>query len=147
MKTLELTGLKGEFEVFLYDSKKELKAYRKVKNLTVNTGFQKVCDMMGSGGIDPFKYCAIGSGTIEASALDTQLGNELARELGDYTRTSDKVWINESTFPTGVGTGTITESGLLNASSLGTLLCRATFGAITKTSTDVAVFSWQYTLS
>jgi len=144
---IEVTGLKGEFEVFLYDKSGKMKAYRKVKNLTVNEGFKAVCDMMGSGGVEPFKYCAIGDGTVAPSASDTILSNELARTLGSYSRTADTIWKNVATFSAGVGTGTITESGLFNANSGGTLLCRQTFGAITKGANDTLVITWQYTLS
>jgi len=144
---IEVAGLKGEFEVFLYDKSGKLKAYRKVKNLTVNSGFAAVCDMMGSGNIEPFKYCAIGTGTVAPSASDTSLGNESARVEGGYTRTSNTVWKNDATFGAGVGTGAITESGLFNSSSGGTMLCRQTFAVINKGSNDTLVVTWQYTLS
>jgi len=144
---LELTGLKGEFEVFLYDDNKRLKAYRHVKNITVNTGFRAVCDMMGSGGIEPFKYCAIGTSTVAPSTSDTALGAETARAIGGYTRTADTIWKNDATFGAGVGTGAIAESGLFNASSGGTMLCRQTFAVINKGASDTLVVTWQYTLS
>jgi len=144
---LEVSGLKGEFEVFLYDKEGKLKAYRKVKNMTVNSGFAAVCDMMGQGGVEPFKYCAIGDGTNAPTTSDTALASELARTLGSYNRSSDTIWTNEATFEAGIGTGTITESGLFNASTSGTMLCRQTFGAITKSDSDTLVVTWRYTLS
>lgn len=144
---IEITGLKGEFEVFLYDSDKKLKAYRHVKNLTVNAGFKTVCDMMGSGSVSAFGHCGIGIGTIAPAAGDTTLGSETARVQGGYTRTADTVWKNDATFGAGVGTGAITESGLFNDSSAGTLLCRQTFAVINKGVSDTLVVSWQYTLS
>jgi len=145
---IEVSGLKGEFEVFLYDKEGRLKAYRKVKNLTVNSGFAAVCDMMGKGGIEPFKYCAIGTGTTAPSASDTILAAETARVLGGYTRVSNTVWKNDATFGAGVGTGAITESGLFNNSiSPATMLCRQTFAVINKGSSDTLVVTWQYTLS
>jgi len=144
---IEITGLKGEFEVFLYDSNRKLKAYRHVKNLTVNAGFKAVCDMMGSGSVTAFDYCAIGTGTTAPAAADTILASETARVQGGYTRTADTVWKNDATFGAGVGTGAITESGMLNGSSGGTLLCRQTFAVINKGSGDTLVITWQYTLS
>ena len=144
---IEITGLKGEFEVFLYDSSKKLKAYRHVKNLTVSAGFHAVCDMMGEGGAVQFGYCAIGTGTVAPAGGDTILESEIARIVGGYTRTADTVWKNDATFGTGVGTGAITESGLLNNSSSGTLLCRQTFAVINKGASDTLVITWQYSLS
>lgn len=149
MIELEITGLKGEFEVFLFDSNKKLKAYRHVKNLTVNVGFTAVCEQMGST-IQPavFNYCGIGDGTIEASTIDTELGNQLGgRQEAIYTQVSIKVWSNEATFLPGISTGAITESGLFNASESGTMLCRQTFPVINKTESDTLVITWQYTLS
>ncbi|MCW1308294.1 MAG: hypothetical protein OH337_03740 [Candidatus Parvarchaeota archaeon] len=144
---LEVAGLKGEFEIYLYDSEKRLKEYRRVKNITVNSGFRAVCDMMGLGGVSPFNYCAIGTGTTAPSPSDTALANEIARVLGGYTRTADNVWKNDATFGAGVGTGAITESGLFNASTGGTMLCRQTFPVINKGANDTLVVTWQYTLS
>jgi hypothetical protein len=146
---LELTGLKGEFEVFLYDDNKRLKAYRHVKNITVNTGFAAVCDMMGKTSGQPvgFGYCAIGTATSAPSPSDTALGGEIARVAGGYTRTADTVWKNDATFGAGTGTGAIAESGLFNASSGGTMLCRQTFAVINKGENDTLVVTWQYTLS
>ena len=144
---IEVTGLKGEFEVFLYDKEGTLKEYRKVKNLTVNAGFSAVCDMMGSGNVEPFSYCAIGTGTTAPDATDTSLETEVARVQGGYTKVSDTVWKNDATFGAGTGTGAITESGLFNSSSSGTMLCRQTFAVINKGDNDTLVVTWQYTLS
>lgn len=146
---IEITGLKGEFEVFLYDSSKKLKAYRHVKNLTVNAGFHAVCDMMGEGGASAFNACAIGTGTTAPLAADTILSTESARVLGGYTKTADTVWKNDATFGAGTGTGSITESGMFNSTfaSIGTLLCRQTFAVINKGASDTLVVTWQYTLS
>ncbi len=144
---IEVTGLKGEFEVYLYDKEGKLKSYRKVKNLTVNGGFSAVCDAMGKGGVSPFEYCAIGTGTGAPSPSDTSLGSETARVQGGYTKVSNTVWKNDATFGAGVGTGAITESGLFNAASGGTMLCRQTFPVINKGSSDTLTVTWQYTLS
>lgn len=139
--------MKGEFEVFLYNRDGELIEYREVKNTTVDAGFSAVCAMMGQGSIVPFTYCAIGTGTTEPDNEDTALESESARVQGGYTLVSAKVWTNVSTFGAGVGTGAITESGLLNASSNGTLLCRQTFAVVNKGADDSMIVTWQYTLS
>jgi hypothetical protein len=144
---IEACGLKGEFEVFLYDKKGMLKDYRKVKNLTVDDGFAAVCAAMGTGITAAFTKCAIGTGTTAPAAGDSALETETARVAGGYTLVSDTTWINAATFPAGTGTGAITESGLLNAASGGTLLCRQTFPVINKGASDTLVVTWQYSLS
>lgn len=144
---LEKAALVGEMECRLYGPRGLLKEFRKVKNITVNTGFDTICLMMGKGGHAAFKYCAIGDDSTTPSTLDTALGNELARQEGGFTKINDRQWKNDSTFSPGVGTGSIVESGMLNASSSGTLLCHQTFGAVSKESGDTLVITWQYSLS
>jgi len=150
MINLESRALVGECEVKLYSKDGLLKEFRKVKNITVTSGFAAVCAQMG----DPtqpaaFQYCAIGDGTNAPAIGDTLLVSELARGTGGFGITGDTVWTNDCTFAAGVGSGTITESGLFNdaASDTITMLCRQTFGAITKGESDTLVVTWQYTLS
>jgi hypothetical protein len=151
MISLEKRCLIGEVETKLYSPDGLLKSFRKSKNITVNSGFRTICDMMGqiSGQPIGFQYSAIGIGTVAPSASDTLLASEVARVLGGYTRTADTIWKNDATFGAGTGTGTITESGLFNNSTANseTMLCRQTFGAITKGAADTLVVTWQYTLS
>lgn len=151
MISLEKRGLIGEVETKLFGPNGLLKSYRKSKNLTVNVGFRAVCDMMGQASGQPagFQFCAIGIGTLAPASDQTLLDSETARVQGAYTRTQDTIWKNEATFGAGTGTGTITESGLFNNSVANseTMLCRQTFGAITKGSNDTLVVTWSYTLS
>jgi len=151
MRKVELTGLKGEFEVKLYGPDGLLKDYRKVKNTTTLIGFQTVCTLMGNSANRPaaFDDCGIGTGgATAASTNDTTLLAEVARVAGGYTASSTIVWKNDATFGAGVGTAGINESGLLNGNSgASTLLCRQTFAVINKGASDTLVVTWQYTLS
>jgi hypothetical protein len=47
----------------------------------------------------------------------------------------------------GTGTGAITEAGILNGSSTGTLLCRTTFPVVNKASSDSIAITWVITVS
>ena len=147
MVQIDKMALKGEFEMKLFGPDGLLKQYRKVSNLTVNTGFSTVCKMMGQGGHAAFGYCGIGNGAAAPSTLNVTLANELARQQGAFTQLNNLQWKNESTFSPGVGSGTIVESAMFNSASSGTMLCRQTFGAIAKESADTLVVTWQYTLS
>jgi len=147
-KKIEVAGLKGEFDLFLYDSEMNLKDHRHVENLTVDSGFHAVCDAMGEGSVQPFKYCGIGTGTNAPVAGDTALVAETARVQGGYTLSSNTVWKNDATFGAGVGTGSIQESGMFNATvAPWTMLCRQTFAVVNKQAGDTLVVTWQYTLS
>ena len=52
-----------------------------------------------------------------------------------------------ATFGAGDGTGAVTEAGLFNASSGGSLLCRTVFSVVNKSSTDSMTITWVVTIS
>jgi len=152
MISLERKGLIGEVETKLYGPTGILTTYRKTKNITVTTGFQMTCDMMGQASGQPkgFQYCGVGTDASTPALADTTLKAEIARVQGGYTRSADTIWRNDATFGAGTGDGVIVESGLFDTTGpLGsaTLLCRQTFGTITKGAADTLVVTWQYTLS
>jgi len=51
------------------------------------------------------------------------------------------------TFGAGVGTGAVTEAGIFNASSAGTMLCRTTFSVINKAAADTLGITWTVTVN
>jgi hypothetical protein len=52
-----------------------------------------------------------------------------------------------ATFPAGTDTGAVTEAGILNASSNGTLLCRTVFSVINKGAADTLGITWTVTVN
>ena len=74
----------------------------------------------------------------------------------DVAAIANTVWTQEvkdayqayvATFPAGTGTGAITEAGILNASSSGTLLCRTVFSVINKGAADTLGITWTVTVN
>lgn len=120
---------------------------REVKNLVVTVGKEFVASRMGGAGAAVMSHMAVGTGTTAAAAGDTTLETEAAR----VALTSANVSANEiaytATFPAGTGTGTLTEAGVLNAGSGGTLLCRTVFSAINKGASDSITIAWTVTVS
>ena len=51
------------------------------------------------------------------------------------------------TFAAGTGTGALTEAGIFNASSGGTMLCRTEFSVINKGASDSMTVTWTVTVS
>jgi hypothetical protein len=103
-----------------------------------NTGFAEVAGLILAdvGGI-AFDYIGIGTGTTAAAATDTALETEVKRKAGTGTRATTTVTndtaqlvVTFAAADTLSGTDAVTESGVLNASSAGTLLCRQTFAAL-----------------
>lgn len=72
-------------------------------------------------------HMAIGTGSTAAAASDTALGSQSARTTLTSTTVTDNDVVYVDTFPAGTGTGAITEAGIFNASSGGTMLCRTVF--------------------
>ena len=50
-------------------------------------------------------------------------------------------------FAAGSGTGAITEAGVFNASSGGTMLCRTVFSVVNKGADDSMTITWTITVS
>jgi len=142
-------NFKGEFKFTLRDKYGNIKDERIVPNLITNTGFDFVADVMGNTTQpNDMAWTAIGTGVVAANVTDTTLGTEVAREANTYAHTpGTKVYTATVTFGAGTGTGAITESGLLNAATVGTLLNRQTFATINKGAADSLEVVWSLTLS
>lgn len=105
----------------------------------------------GSGGEAAFIYIAVGTGTTAANVADTTLQTELATSgLSRVSSTASRVTTTvtndtaqlQTTF-TVTGTQAVTESGILNAASTGTLLCRQVFTAINVINGDSLQITWK----
>jgi hypothetical protein len=91
-------------------------------------------------------HMAVGAGTAPAAAGNTALGTELGRvALGSTTATNNQVSYVAS-FGAGVGTGAVTEAGLFNASTGGTMLCRTVFSVVNKEAADTMSITWTVTI-
>ena len=92
-------------------------------------------------------HMGIGSGSTAAAASDTALGNQLARTGLTSTTVSGADVVYVDTFPAGTGTGAVTEAGIFNASSGGTMLCRTVFDVVNKGASDAMTITWTVTVS
>jgi hypothetical protein len=120
---------------------------QEVKNLVVTDGKEYVASRMKDATATAMSHMAIGTGSTAAAASDAALGTEAGRvSLTSTTVTSNEVEY-VATFGAGTGTGAITEAGILNASSSGTLLCRTVFSVVNKGSSDSMTITWTVTVS
>jgi len=120
---------------------------QEVKNLVVTDGKEYVASRMKDATATAMSHMAIGTDSTAASASDAALGSEAGRvSLTSTTVTSNEVEY-VATFGAGTGTGAITEAGILNASSSGTLLCRTVFSVVNKGSSDSMTITWTVTVS
>lgn len=144
----ETVKLQGAFTVELRDSNGMLKDHRDVKNVVVTVGKSYLTQWLVASSQSGFfmQYVAVGTGTSAAQASDTALQAEVARVAGTLSN-STNVWQNQAVFGPGIGTGAVTEAGILSASSSGTLLAHQVFAAVNKAAGDTLTIVWQITFS
>lgn len=118
-----------------------------IPNLVVTTGKNYIASRMKDASATAMTHMAIGTGSTAAAAGNTALGSEAGRVALTSTTVSTNNVAYVATFPAGTGTGAITEAGILNASSGGTLLCRTVFSVINKASADTLGITWTVTVN
>ena len=120
---------------------------QEVNNLVVTDGKEYVASRMKDATATAMSHMAIGSGSTAAAAGDSSLGTELGRVALTSTAVSAAVVTYTATFGAGTGTGAVTEAGILNASSGGTMLCRTVFSVVNKGASDSMTITWTVTVS
>jgi hypothetical protein len=94
-------------------------------------------------------HMSVGTTSTTPTLSDTALGSEVSGSRVALTSTvvSGSNVTYTATFNPGVGTGALVESGIFNAASSGTMLCRTTFAVINKNAADTLTISWTTTAS
>ena len=138
---IQINGITGKWEY-----------KRKLSNLITSAGKAGLASRVnGDGSEAAFTYIAVGTGTTAANVADTALQTEtatsgLSRAAGTASRitttvTNDTAQITK-TF-TVTGSVAVTESGLLNAASNGTLVARQVFSAVNVVNGDSFAVTWK----
>ena len=137
----------GDVTLVLRDCEGKIKEKQEFHNLVVTTGCEIIASQLSDGLIAKPNYMAIGSGTAEPTKSDTTLGSELHRNpfISNATRNGAQVTY-KALFGAGEGTGAVTEVGIFNDASAGTMLNRATFAVVNKAPTDSLEISWTVTI-
>ena len=138
----DLFNLKGRVSIELNGQ-----TVQKIDNLVVTAGKVFVASRMKDTTADAMSHMAVGTDSTAAAAGDTALGSESARVALTSTTASSNTIIYVATFPAGTGTAALTEAGILNAASGGTMLCRTVFTAINKGAADAMTVTWTITVS
>lgn len=137
----------GRLSVVLKDADGNLKEQRDIDNLVVTSGLGYIASRMKDATATAMSHMAIGTGTTAAAAGDTTLGTELDRNaLTSTTVTSNQIEYVAS-WSAGDGTGAVTEAGIFNAASAGTMLARTVFDVVNKAANDTLSITWTITLS
>jgi hypothetical protein len=119
-------------------------------NLIVDSGFDFIANAIGNAASRPnaISHIAVGTGTTVAAGSQTTLVTELVRSAGTFAHVSGtKVFTFTVALGAGVATGALTEAGVLNASSLGSLLDRVVFNVVNKGPDDTLTIVFTFTMS
>jgi len=144
----ESVKLKGDLVITVLDKDGKVKERREEKNLIVSAGLTFICSRMANATATVMSHMAVGSSTTAPQASDTGLGSALGtREPLDSTVASANTVTFVSSFEAGEGTGAVTEAGIFNAATSGTMLCRTTFPVVNKGANDTMAITWVITLS
>ena len=147
IKTDELK-VAGSVNVVIRDESGKQKENFTIPNLVVTTGLAYIASRMKDATATAMTHMAVGTGNTAAAAgntaLETQLGSRVA--LTSTTVTSNSIAYVAS-FGAGVATGALTEAGIFNASTSGTMLCRTVFAVINKGASDTMTITWTITIS
>jgi hypothetical protein len=144
-------NVSGKVHILLKGPDGRVKDEETVDNLVVTVGRQHIADQMADQGDAAMSHMAIGTGTTAADALDTALETELDRNALTSKTQGTGTDAHKVTFvadwAAGDGTGAITEAGLFNSASAGTMLCRSVFAVKNKAAGDTLTMTWILTLS
>jgi len=139
--------MKGELQVVVRAEDGSIKQEFTVPNLVVSAGKTYIASRMTSAATTVMSHMAIGTSTTTPAVANTTLGTEAGRVvLASFSNSANAVTAT-ATFPAGTGTGAITEAGIFNASSAGTMLCRTTFPVVNKAAGDSIAVTWVVTVS
>ncbi len=146
-----LINLRGYVEIALYDAQKnELERIKSpiqwegVNNTIVTAGRRFVLQQIISSEMitsQSIGFMGVGTGTNSPATSDTSLQSETTRlAVGTFVTTNltsnPPSWQAQVSLATNQGNTTLGEVGLFNSSSGGTLLGRATFSTINKTTSN-----------
>lgn len=145
---LESLKVKGNVSIVL-DKADGTQENIDIKNLVVSTGLNFIVSRMKDTSQSAMTHMELGTGTTAAANADTALQAAITgsrQGLGSTTVSGNQITYVAS-FAAGVGTGAVTEAGLFNAGSGGTMACRTVFPVVNKQAGDSMTVTWTVTVS
>lgn len=139
----------GDVKIDIIGADGAVKDSREIKNLVVTTGKTFIASRMVGVASTVMGWMELGTGTTAAAVGDTALqtaisGSRVALTSGT---SATNVVTYVASFPAGTGTGAVTEAGVFNASTAGTMLCRTVFSVVNKGAADAMSITWTITVS
>jgi hypothetical protein len=146
MKASSNITVVGTPHIVLTDKNGNVKQDFSIPNLVVTAGKNFIASRMTGTSATAMSHMALGTGTTAAAAGDTALQSQVVRVALSSASTAGAVATYSASFGPGVGTGAITEAGVLNAATGGTMLCRTVFPVVNKGADDTMSITWTVTI-
>lgn len=139
----------GDVKIDIIGADGAVKDSREIKNLVVTTGKTFIASRMVGTSANVMGWMELGTGTTAAVVGDTALGSSISGSRVALTSgtSATNVVTYVASFPAGTGTGAVTEAGVFNAASAGTMLCRTVFSVVNKGAADAMSITWTITVS
>lgn len=141
-------AIRGLVAIELFDADGNLKQREVTDNLVVTAGKNHIADQLKSSPAQAAaSHMAVGTGTTAPAAGDTTLQTELDRNALTSRTAATNVVTYVGDWAAGDATNAaLSEAGIFNAASVGTMLARATFTAIPKGASDTLKITWTITI-
>lgn len=137
----------GRLRIERFDEAGQCVESRDVKNLVVQAGKVFIASRMVSADAPLMSHMSIGTGTTTPASTDNSLTTEVARvAMSSVPTSADNVVTYIALFPAGVGTGALTEAGIFNNASAGSMLSHTTFAVVNKGANDSISITWSITI-
>lgn len=139
----------GKVDIIIRDSEGRIKDERHISNLVVDTGLDFIASRMAGTSDAVMSHMEVGTDNTAAAANDTTLGAAVAASRTALTSTTvtDNAVAYVATFGAGVGGGALTEAGIFNDPSAGTMLCRTVYSVVNKGASDSMTITWTITIN
>jgi len=142
----------GTLNILHTDENGFVKEDRTIENLVVSVGKNFIASRLGGASAAVMGWMELGTSSTAANVSDTTLNAPISLSRTALTSLTAGVPTANAithvcTFIAGVGTGALTEAGIFNASSAGTMLCHTVFSVINKGAGDSITITWVLTIS
>lgn len=138
----------GSLTIIKTDINGNITDKRYIPNLVVTVGKEFIVSRMIGTSAAVMSHMGVGTGVtsplISNTAVESPLGARVA--LSSTTQSSNTVTY-VAAYGAGVSTGALTEAGIFNAVTAGSMLCRTIFPVVNKAIGDSIAITWVVTIS
>ena len=146
----DMMEMKGTLRLLLTDEYGVVKEDRTIENIVTTVGKGNIASRMVGVATAVIGWMGVGTNNVAAAITDTALGAEILVTAAHKPVTSwlasNAICTAIATFAAGEATGALTEAGLFNASTAGSMMCRTVFSVINKAAGDSLTITWTVTV-